>query len=109
MIEENSEPSEENFEVDDDLPPLVPMEESDLPSGFVHGEVDQTHEESNQGQVEASSSRNLESGSSTPSRNFRQLRNRTVARSIMGNQRVKFNEVIDCVVPRSTLRGTYSI
>ena len=86
-----------NFEVDDDLPPLVPMEESDIPSGPVQGEVDQTHEESNQGQAEASSSRNPGSGSSTPSRNLRQLRNRTVARSIMGNQRVKFNEVIDCV------------
>ena len=97
LIEENSEPSEENLEVDDGLPPLVPMEESDIPSGPVQGEVDQTHEESNQGQTGGSSSRNPGSGSSTPSRNLRQLRNRTVARSIRGNQSVKFNEVIDCV------------
>ena len=51
----------------------------------------------NLGQAEGFTSRDHASGRSTSSRNHRQLRNRTVARSIKGNQRVKFNEVIDGV------------
>ena len=83
---ENSETSEENLEFDDDLPPLIPMEEA-VPRSIEQEEADRTHEGVNHEQP----------GGSTPSRNLRQLRNRTVARSIKGNQRVKFNEVTDCV------------
>ena len=73
-------------------------------------EANRTREEVNQGQAGGSTSRDHTSGSYTPSRNLRQLRNRKVAWSIKGNQRVKFNEVIDIVcVSGSTLSGTYSI
>ena len=78
---------EEDFEedqFDDDLPPLVPMEESDLARLNLRNSV---QGDSTQGQA----------GSSTSSRSPRQLRNRSVARSIMGERNVKFHDVIDCI------------
>ena len=95
--EERLSTSEENLEFDDELPPLIPMEEVGVPRSIEQEEADRPHEEVNQEQPGGSTSREHMSGSSTPSRNLRQLRNRTVARSIKGNQRVKFNEVIECV------------
>ena len=71
-------------EDDDDLPPLIPMEESDLPRLNLRNSL---QEDSIQGQA----------GGSTSSRAPRQLRNRSVARSITGNRRVRSREVIDCL------------
>ena len=85
---ENSEtlPDEgDNFEnLDGELPPLVPMEESDLPQGHMENQVDPLSEA-------------LSQEEDRRSRPVRQLRNRSVARSVVKDRRVQFREVVDCV------------
>ena len=73
------EPDEGHFVAD--LPPLVPMEESDV-------------SQSNLGNLPPEGSTQEQAGRSRPSR---QLRNRSVARSINKHRKVEFQEVIDCV------------
>ena len=75
------EPEEGENIFDDDLPPLVPMEESDL-------------SQSNLEDLPSGSSSREEDRRSRPSR---QLRNRSVARSVSKDRRVRFQEVVDCV------------
>ena len=74
-------PDEGQDDFDADLPPLIPMEESDV-------------SQSNPGNLLPEGSTQEQDGRSRPSR---QLRNRSVARSISKHRKVEFQEVICCV------------
>ena len=75
----------DNFETfDADLPPLVPIEESDLPQEPLETQIDLPSETVNQEEDRRT-------------RLARQLRNRSVARSVTKDRRVQFREVVDCV------------
>ena len=67
--------SEQKF--DEDLPPLVPLEEADLP------------------QLRASSEGETQATSSL--KPPRQLRNRNVARSVITDRKVQFSSLVDCI------------
>ena len=80
-FKELREPEEGENVFDDDPPPLVPMEESDI----------------SQLNLENLPSGSSNRGEDRRSRPSRQLRNRSVARSVSKDRRVRFQEVIDCV------------
>ena len=73
---------DENF--DDDLPPLVPSEEAVLPQLNLEARIEIPPEASNHEEERRS-------------RPPRQLRSRSVARSVVKDRRVQFSEKTDCV------------